>query len=283
MGRERLCISFSGGKDSTALLHLVRELYPDVPAVFCDTGLEFPEIRRHVKTFDNVVWIKPEETFRKVIENYGYPVISKDVSLRLRYARQGSQWAIYALDGLEKDGTRRENGFKQRYMKYKYLMDAPFKVSDQCCEVLKEKPLRDYGRSSKTKPYIGLMATESKRRKEAYLKTGCNSFEGKLKSSKPMAFWTEQDVLQYIKQKDIPYASVYGDIVSTSKGLATTGESRTGCIFCAFGVHLDKGENKFQRMSRTHPKQYDYCINKLGLGEVLDYIGVDYRVNNLFG
>ena len=98
-----------------------------------------------------------------------------------------------------------------------------------------------------------------------------------------MAFWTEQDVLQYIKQKDIPYASVYGNIVSTSKGLATTGESRTGCIFCAFGVHLDKGENKFQRMAKTHPKQYDYCINKLGLGEVLDYIGVDYRVNNLFG
>ena len=40
-----VCVSFSGGKDSSVLLHLVRSMYPDVPAVFVDTGLEFPEIR----------------------------------------------------------------------------------------------------------------------------------------------------------------------------------------------------------------------------------------------
>ena len=54
------------------------------------------------------------------------------------------------------------------------------------------------------------------------------------------------------------------------------GEKRTGCMFCMFGVHLEKGENRFQRMKKTHPKQYDYCINKLGCGEVLDFIGVEY-------
>ena len=72
--------SFSGGKDSTVLLDLVRRVFPDCPAVFIDTGLEYPELRDFVKTIDNVVWLKPEMNFKKVIETYGYPIISKEIS-----------------------------------------------------------------------------------------------------------------------------------------------------------------------------------------------------------
>lgn len=88
-GEDGVCISFSGGKDSTVLLHLVREMYGDViPGVFVDTGLEYPEIREFVRSFDNIIWLRPEMNFRKVIETYGYPFISKEVSQCVYSARK---------------------------------------------------------------------------------------------------------------------------------------------------------------------------------------------------
>ncbi|ETR69776.1 MAG: hypothetical protein OMM_09315 [Candidatus Magnetoglobus multicellularis str. Araruama] len=80
-------VSFSGGKDSTVLLHLVRSLFSNVEAVFVDTGLEFPEIRDFVKTIENVTWLKPKMPFTEVIKKYGYPVISKDVAHSIHEAR----------------------------------------------------------------------------------------------------------------------------------------------------------------------------------------------------
>lgn len=87
-GEDGVYVSFSGGKDSTVLLDIVREMYPDIPAVFVDTGLEYPEIREFVKGFDNGEWLKPKLTFRQVIEKYGYPFISKEVSGTVYYARK---------------------------------------------------------------------------------------------------------------------------------------------------------------------------------------------------
>lgn len=102
-GVDGVYISFSGGKDSTVLLHIVRELYPSVEAVFVDTGLEYPEIRDFVKTFDNVTWLKPKMNFKKVIEKYGYPFISKEVSekvseVRKWLDRQGLKWSDLMTD-----------------------------------------------------------------------------------------------------------------------------------------------------------------------------------------
>ena len=72
------------------------------------------------------------------------------------------------------------------------------------------------------------------------------------------------------------YASVYGEIVEQNGRLTTTGAKRTGCMFCMFGVHLEKQPNRFQRMALTHPKQYAFCIHKLGCGAVLDFLGIPY-------
>ena len=283
----KVYVSFSGGKDSTVLLDLVRRIYPDVPAVFIDTGLEYPELREFVKTIQNVTWLKPEMNFRKVIETYGYPIISKEVSKRVhwgkRYLEEGKvgYWAYQSLTQpvFTKDGKR--SPYDKH--KYRYLLDAPFKVSDNCCKIMKKDTAHKYGKQTGRKPIIATMACESQLRRMSWLKNGCNAFAATNPVSTPMSFWTEQDVLQYIKESNIPYASVYGDIKQDKNGkYYTTGCNRTGCVFCGFGCHLEKEPNRFQRLKQTHPKLWSYCMKPwdeggLGMKEVLDYIGVKYE------
>ena len=160
---------------------------------------------------------------------------------------------------------------------------APFEVSSQCCAVMKKRPAKKYEKETGRKAITGMMAAESASRMQQWVRHGCNAFGyTKRPTSSPMAFWTEQDVLEYIRRFSLSYASVYGDIVETPKGLATTGCTRTGCMFCMFGCTQDGNPNRFQRMKETHPRQYDYCMRPveqkgLGLKEVLEYIGVPYE------
>lgn len=280
-------VSFSGGKDSTVLKHIVDSMYSDVPAVFVNTGLEYPEIQRFVREvkagkYDcfnpDVEILRPEMRFDEVIREYGYPVISKDVSERIYYAKRGANWAIQCVNGNNPDGSKSD--FKQRMVKWSFLVDAPFGVSHKCCTVMKKKPAKHYERQTGRKPILGTMACESFLRQSQWEKVGCNAFEAKRPTSQPLSFWTEQDVLHYIQKFNVPYCPVYGEIKmedDPQDRLTTTGLSRTGCMFCMFGAHLEKEPNRFQRMKVTHPKQYAYCMDKLGLREVLEYIGVPYE------
>lgn len=273
---EKVYVNYSGGKDSTVLLHIAREVFPDILAVYSDTGLEFPEVRQHAINTPNVTVIKPEMNFREVIKEYGFVYPSKDVATAIYYAQKGSSWAINKLNGCRADNGNPDSYMQGRFGKWRFLLDAPFKISHKCCEIMKEKPLRKFQKEHGLKPITGTLATESLRRKKAYLKTGCNAYTQQNKRSAPISFWTEQDILQYIVDHNIKIPSVYGEIVKDKKGrLHTTGEKRTGCMFCPIGCHLDK-VNKFERMKKTHPKIYDYCMNQLGMKEFLDYIGVKY-------
>lgn len=275
-------VSFSGGKDSTVLLHLIRSLFPDVEAVFVDTGLEYPEVKQFVKTIDNVTVIRPKIPFNKVIEEYGYPIISKDIAdtieqVRKTLSKKDGSTTIRLAKIL---GTlKNKNGEPSIYncSRWKFLLDAPFKISYKCCEIMKKRPFHKFEKETGKKGFIATMASESRLRTNVYLKNGCNSFNSKNPYSMPLGFWTEQDILEYIVTYNIPYCSVYGEIKKDTKGkFYTTAEKRTGCMFCMFGCHLEKSPNRFQRMKNSHPQLYDYCINKLGCGAVLDFIGVKY-------
>lgn len=269
--KGKVYVSFSGGKDSTVLLHIVRQIYPDVPAVYCDTGLEFPEVKEHVKRFDNVVILRPKMSFREVLEKYGWCYPSKDVAKVIEYAKKRSKWACNCLEGVSNKGG--DSAFRQRYKRWAFLADSPFHISAKCCEIMKKKPMHEYEQQTKRAIILGTMADESVSRRDAWLKNGCNAFDAKKPRSAPLSFWTQQDIFAYIVKNDLHIPSVYGDIVKGKDGIyRTTGEQRTGCMFCPVGCHLDT-ENKWIRMRHTHPKIYDYCMEQLGLREFLEYIG----------
>lgn len=271
-------VSFSGGKDSTVLLHLVRSLYPDVEAVFVDTGLEYPELREHVKTFENVTWLKPKMNFRQVVLTYGYPVISKEVSQQIYEVRHTKS---------EKLRNKRLNGDEKGKCgmlphKYRYLLNSPFEISSACCRIMKKSPLYSYEIKSKKHSIVGTLADESSMRKQSWMKYGCNAFDMKHPQSRPLSFWTEQDVLTYLQIHNLKIPSVYGNIIADNGVLKTTGCDRTGCMFCMYGCHLDPVErNRFLRLKQTHPKVYDYCMKQvseggLGMDEILNYIQVEH-------
>lgn len=205
-------ISFSGGKDSTVLLNIAREVFPNLPAVFCDTGLEYPEIREFVKRFENVVWLKPQMNFRQVIQKYGYPLISKSVANTLRGGHEPGSYRWKKLHG----EVFLKNGKPSKFncVKWQFLLDAPFKVSEQCCDVMKKRPFHKYQKETGQMPIVATMADESMMRKNSWMKYGCNAFDrASGPQSRPMSFWTERDVLEYLIKYDVPYASVYGDII----------------------------------------------------------------------
>jgi 3'-phosphoadenosine 5'-phosphosulfate sulfotransferase (PAPS reductase)/FAD synthetase len=281
----QVAVNFSGGVDSTVLLYLARRCYTDIPAVFVDTTLEFPELVDFVKRQKDISVLKPQfcktcvncssGCFARVIKEFGYCFPSKDISMTVHYAQQGSKWAVNCFQGLNKDGT--ESPYKKStYIRWHFLVDSKFKISDKCCWELKEKPLNKWHKAMGYVPIVGTLASESRRRRGAWLQTGCNSFSKKKPISKPLSFWTHNDILHFLLDYRIPYASVYGEIIEGKNGmLTTTGEKRTGCSLCLVGCHLDK-TNKYQRLKRTHPDIWNFGMNSLGMGEFLDFIGIDY-------
>ena len=274
MGGWNNCyVSYSGGKDSTVLLHLCRTLYPHMKAIFDDTGLEEPSVRKLANETPNCEVVRPTMSFYQVLTEVGYPVVSKEVAECVEQARLNldnieSKKCSYRLQKML--GTaKNKDGSKSLYNKdkYKCLLNAPFLISSTCCSIMKKKPLKEVN----LKPIIGTLAEESKNRTTAWQKTGCNSFSGKV-ASRPLSFWTNQDILEYIQMNNLKIADCYGEVFRCDgKGnpdllgdrLALSGVPRTGCVYCLLGITQDTfngGINRLEHLRQTQPQLFDYCM-----------------------
>lgn len=269
-GVDGIYISFSGGKDSTVLIHLCRQLYPDLVGLYSDTGLEFPEIRDFVQTFDNITIVTPKMHHREMLKKCGYPVVSKEQAEWIYRIRSGtSSGAIQkAFYGMNLDGTPTRFKLSEQW---KYLLNAPFNIGSGCCKEMKLKPIAEYVKKTGRVPIIGTTASESALRAQKFLQYGFYNLEGKKAQCTPMSIWTDGDVWEYIHRFNLPYCKIYD-----------MGYDRTGCVFCMFGAHLDKEPNRFQKLQRTHPDLWRYCMKPydeggLGLREVLEFMGISYE------
>lgn len=228
--------------------------------------------------------------------------------------RAGKELPSYRMKKLNGEAIDKKTGKLSSYNmpQYKFLLDADFLISHLCCDTMKKNPSKKYEKETGRHLITAEMASESRLRTQKWIEHGCNGFDLKRPKSMPMAFWTEQDVLLYIKQNNLPICSVYGDIVEDLEGsdevegqltmsdiagwedqglfdakrlpLKTTGCQRTGCMFCGFGCHLEKGEGRFERMKKTHPKQYEYIMKPwedggLNYKEVIDWINEHGNLN----
>lgn len=276
-------ISISGGKDSRVLDDIESHFVcMRMPRVFIDTGLEHRSVKESGKKHADIV-LRPEKNFKQVITEYGYPVISKEVAQTIAGAREGIKKGnsdTYRMKKLNGTAVGR-NGEKNRYNipHYKFLLDAPFRISHKCCDIMKKKPAKRYEKETGRLPILGTLAEESNLRLKKWLNHGCNAFDLKRPQSAPMSFWTENDVLEYLHTYKIDYATCYGEIVpktetkqiegqisiyeeiSDFRGckLCTTGQKRTGCIFCLFGIKQDK--DRILRLEKEDKKLADYVLN----------------------
>lgn len=310
-GEENVYISVSGGKDSYVLYLILQGMQrkykiqtEKITAFYCNTYFEFPECRNFVKeNISNLITVRPDKPLKDII-GLGWCFPSKEVATLIAELRNpnSAQWAIRKINGLDKNGNASE--FRSMYKKWWKLVDADIPISPKCCWEMKEKYALQYEKETGKKPILALMATESSRRANAYQKTGCNSFDNSYvyengtlveksiqrPTCKPMGFWTENDVLEYVYLNNVLLAKPYGKVVIDGQlegqltlaeyGMSdackhckfhTTGEDRTGCICCPIAGHLDNFA-KLTRLRSYNEKLYDYCMEELGEKKLVEWV-----------
>ena len=242
-GIENVAISFSGGKDSTVLKHLVESIEPSIQSVFCNTGVEYNAIVDFVKSFGSTIWIvEPKTRFPQVIQDYGYPVISKEQSRYIDDVRNPK--CCQRIKDI-----RLGTGNFCISKKWKWLIYTNIKISDKCCYHLKKAPLKNLGYYY----FTGERIAESKLRKQMYhtciLPNKCV----------PLRLWSDELIDKYIEYHNIKICDIYKH------------EKRTGCKFCLYGIQFEERPNRIDRLKILEPKSYNFA-EKIGIVDLMEKI-----------
>lgn len=252
-GLDKVYISCSFGKDSLVLLDIAKRVYPDILAVFCNTGMEHPSVIKMANSDKskggNLKIIRPTMKVKEVFANYGFPLVSKESSFKIHYIRLNPNSASSQkwLSPLKSDG--KQNKFMLPY-RWRWLLDTRYDCHNKCCTFLKKEPFKHFEKTTGRSPILGMMATESQQRKGIWVKNGgCNAFDNKRQSSWPLAIFTEADIWAYIKKFNIQIPEIYYQ-----------GASRSGCVCCGYGIHNDD-DNRLEMLYNNYPKLYEMFMN----------------------
>jgi len=300
-----------GGLDSITLYIFLKSIGINVPAISV-SGLEDKSIQKVHRALGITV-LKSYKSKVQVLNELGFPVISKRIAGKIDLLQNPSEknktvrHAIITGEcgelghfqknsrmklpqkWLKKFGGWDEEGRAQGYS------HPDFKVSNDCCYWLKEKPCDDWAKEHNSFPFLGMMASEGGQREEALTDHGCNYYGKTVMRSAPFAPYLRNDILKMAQEMDrwyrehmevfareyyeqpysrdangniIPYEPVdsiipeiYGRIEMDEAGnLRTTGAQRTGCSMCGFGIHMEERPHRFDRLRERNESEWEFYM-----------------------
>lgn len=302
-----------GGLDSITLAYLIRDMgYTEKQIPFISaSSLEDASIQKVHQEIGCIV-VKPLKSKVNILQEEGFPVLSKRIANKIatianpteknktvRHAiitGECGEQGHFTTDSkmrLPMTYLKLFGGLDEEGKALGYSAPTNFKVSHRCCYYLKEAPCDIWAKEHNSVPYLGLMASEGGQRQDALEEHGCNYWGKTTARSAPFSFYMHSDIVHLACDLKVHIPEIYGDVlISKEKNkfgdyeYSTTGEKRTGCSMCGFGIQLEKRPHRFDRLYERSPKEWDFWMNgccvddegiRYGWGRVLDYLGIPWK------